>query len=219
MPDNTSPIAWIDVETTGLDPEFCDLLEIAAVVTTGPDYAPVDEGIAVSIHPQQFAHLSPADAVTALQKHLMVQALKGGDQGANIVNAMHVDSGLFDEIAAGKCVSLAEADHMVQRYLAEHVHKREAIMGGNSITLDRNFLQKYAPKTYQHLHYRSLDCTSVYELVRRLPWMGDDYALKAEAPGTPHRAMADVLTSIEQARLLSAVLAERDSAEPVDTSA
>lgn len=196
MPDSTSPIAWIDVETSGLDPQSCDLLEIAAVVTTGGDYTPVDEGISVTIHPQSCAELSGPSAVAALAETMNPA-----------VASMHTASGLFDDIAASRTMSLAEADAAVLRYLSSHVAPRGAILGGNSITLDRNFLEVHAPQTFAHLHYRSLDCTSVYELVRRLPGVGPEAELKPEPQGVAHRGMADVHTSIAQARLLSSVLA------------
>lgn len=207
MPDNTAPIAWIDVETTGLDPKTGDLLEIAAIVTTGPGFTPVDEGISVTIHPQRFAHLSPADAVTAMQQHIRAVAPK--PSAAGVVIDMHSQNGLFDDIAAGRSVSLEEADRAVQEYLAQYVEPRGAIMGGNSITLDRNFLDAYAPKTFGHLHYRSLDCTSVYELVRRLPGVDEDAALAVEQEGTAHRGLGDIRTSIKQAQTLSALLGDR----------
>lgn len=207
MPDSTAPIVWIDVETTGLDPASCDLLEIAAVITTGPEYIPVDEGITVTIHPQQFAHLSPDAAVASTQETLRGRA-KTGDKGADIVHTMHTVNGLFDDIAAGQCTMLTEADEAVQQYLEKHVQKRGAIMGGNSITLDRNFLEAHAPKTFGHLHYRSLDCTSVYELVRRLPGVGEEYVLEVESEGTAHRGMSDILTSIKQARMMSELLGD-----------
>lgn len=206
MPDSTSPIAWIDVETSGLDPASCDLLEIAAVVTTGPDYTPVDEGVSVTIHPQRFAHLSPVGAVAATKKGIRASAKPSV---ADRVIAMHEQSGLFDDIEADRTVSLEEADKLIQEYLKSHVPPRGAIMGGNSITLDRNFLEAFAPNTFNHLHYRSLDCTSVYELVRRLPGVGEDYALEVEKDGTEHRGMSDIMTSIKQARVLSELLAER----------
>lgn len=208
MPDSTSPVAWIDVETTGVNVSSCDLLEIAAVVTTGPDYTPVDDGIVVTIHPQQFASLSPAAAVEGTKSALLKRAEGDGYEarGARRVYDMHVSSGLFADIEAEQCVALADADHMVWEYLAKHVKPRGAILGGNSITLDRNFLEAYAPKTFNHIHYRSLDCTSVYELVRRLPGVGEDSALTVEQEGVSHRAMSDIFTSIKQARVLGKFL-------------
>lgn len=207
MPDSTAPIAWIDVETTGLDPKTGDLLEIAAIVTTGSGFEPVSEVISVTIHPQRFAHLSPVEAVAATKAHIREVAPK--PSVAELVIDMHTQNGLFEDIAAGRAMPLAEADRLVQEYLGRHVKPRGAIMGGNSITLDRNFLETYAPKTFEHLHYRSLDCTSVYELVRRLPGIAEDYALTVEQEGTAHRGLGDIRTSIKQAQALSALLGDR----------
>ena len=42
---------------------------------------------------------------------------------------------------------------------------------GNSIGTDRRFLAAYLPEIEEHLHYRSVDVSSVKELVRR--WYPD----------------------------------------------
>lgn len=198
MPASTAPVAWIDVETSTLSPETGDLLELAVVVTTGHSYAPVDDGLCVAIHPQRFAHLTGAEAVEEMKKAMIP-----------LVIDMHTSTGLFEDIAQGRTVSLSEADTLVRDYLARHVKPHGAILGGNSITLDRNFLNAYAPLTFEHLHYRSLDCTSVTELVRRLPWVSDSLNLKPPVEGTAHRAMSDVHASIAQARMLSELLTPR----------
>ena len=195
MPASTAPIAWVDVETSTLSPETGDLLEIAAIVTTGPDYTPVDDGITVTIHPQRFTHLAPERAVEEMKTTMLP-----------IVVDMHTTSGLFAEIAAGNTMSTEDADRQVHAYLASHTEPREAILGGNSITLDRNFLAAYAPATYTHLHYRSLDCSAVREFARRLSWVDPDLDGTPADRGVQHRAMDDILTSIEQARLLSRAL-------------
>lgn len=205
MPDSTAPIAWIDVETTGVNARTCDLLEIAAVVTTGPDFTPVDEGISVAIHPNRYSDLSPAEAVARVQGDLERRAAEG-DEGGKFVQAMHTASGLFADIAAGDCVGLARADEIVHGYLKQHFVRQGAILGGNSITLDRNFMEAYAPRTFDYIHYRSLDCTSVFELMQRVPHIKEQHSLKVEVDGTAHRAMADILTSIKQARMFSKLL-------------
>lgn len=195
MPASTAPVAWIDVETSTLSPHTGDLLEVAALVTTGSDYTPVDDGITVTIHPERFAHLRGPEAVEAMKPAMLP-----------LVIDMHTDTGLFTEIAQERTVDLAQADRRLRDYLAQHFDARGAVMGGNSISLDRDFLGAYAPRTYEHLHYRSLDCTSASELVRRLPWISDDLTCKPAIEGTEHRAMADVHRSIAQARMLSELL-------------
>lgn len=195
MPASTAPVAWIDVETSALSPSTGDLLEIAAVVTSGPHYTPVDDGVSAVIHPHRFEHLSPREAVEQMKQDMPA-----------VVIEMHTNTGLFDDIEAGRTVSLADADLLVRDYLARHFEPRGAVLGGNSITLDRNFLEVFAPRTFGHLHYRSLDCTSVAELVRRLPWIDSDLYLSPPVEGTAHRAMSDVRASIAQAQLLSEML-------------
>lgn len=195
MAAGNAPIAWIDVETTGIGAVDNDLLEIAAVITRGNQYEPVDEGVSVTIHPDRFIGMDPGFAAQAITLAM-----------PDVVTQMHTDSGLLADIAEGRTVPLAEADATIQDYLARHTVAGEPIMGGNSITLDREFLAMYAPRTFEHLNYQSLDCTSVCHFVRRLPWIDSDVELSAPAPGAPHRALADVHSSIRQARLLSSLV-------------
>src|SRR5207244_6483493 len=64
-----------------------------------------------------------------------------------------------------------------------------APMCGNSIGVDRRFLDRYLPRLDRYLHYRSIDVSSLKELCRR--WYPDVYERrpdKAEA----HRALADI---------------------------
>ena len=60
---------------------------------------------------------------------------------------------------------------------------------------DRAFLAKYMPRVDTHLHYRSVDVSSIKELSRR--WYPRVYF---QAPGKNggHRALADILESIRE---------------------
>ena len=70
-------------------------------------------------------------------------------------------------------------------------------MCGNSIGVDRRFLDHQLPELDQYLHYRSIDVSSLKELCRRwYPTVYKGRPGKAEA----HRALADVLESIAELR-------------------
>ena len=70
-------------------------------------------------------------------------------------------------------------------------------MCGNSIGTDRAFLVAYLPEIDAHLHYRSVDVSSVKELCRR--WYPDALAAAPEKAGG-HRALDDIRESIEELR-------------------
>lgn len=171
MPANPDRLVWIDCEMTGLDLGADELLEVAVVVTDY-DLVPVDPGFRVVINPDR----------TAL------------DQMSEIVRTMHTSSGLLDELPHG--VSLADAEYQVNEYILRFVPDAQtAPLAGNTIGTDRAFLAKYMPRVDAHLHYRSVDVSSIKELARR--WFPRVY-FQAPAKAGGHRALADILESIRE---------------------
>ena len=68
---------------------------------------------------------------------------------------------------------------------------------GNSIGTDRRFLAVYLPEIEEHLHYRSVDVSTIKELTRRW-YPGALEAMPRKA--TAHRALDDIRESIEELR-------------------
>ncbi len=171
MSSTTERLVWIDCEMTGLDLTKDELVEVAVVIT---DYElePVHPGFSIVIAPS-------------------AAALEGmGD----FVREMHTSSGLLDELADG--VSLADAEQAVLAYIAEHVPTAgQAPLAGNTIGTDRSFIARDMPRVDAHLHYRSVDVSSIKELVRR--WFPRVY-FNAPAKNGGHRALADILESIRE---------------------
>ena len=58
---------------------------------------------------------------------------------------------------------------------------------------DRQFLNKYCPKFVSHLHYRMVDVSAVKVLVSS--WYKDTKFYNKQ---TEHRALSDILQSIEE---------------------
>jgi oligoribonuclease len=164
-------LVWIDCEMTGLDLSVDELVEVAVVVTDF-DLTPVHPGFTIVIKPDQSAL----------------------DNMGEFVTEMHTSSGLIDEIPNG--VSLAEAEFEVLEYILKHVPtKQNAPLAGNTIGTDRAFLAKYMPRVDGHLHYRSIDVSSIKELARR--WFPRVY-FNAPQKNGGHRALADILESIRE---------------------
>ncbi len=156
---------------TGLDVSIDELVEVAVVIT---DYnlKPVDPGFSIVIKPDQSAY----------------------DNMAEFVLNMHSSSGLLDEIPHG--VSLADAEFAVNEYILRFVPTpKTAPLAGNTIGTDRTFLAKYMPRVDSHLHYRSIDVSSIKELSRR--WFPRVY-FNAPTKDGGHRALADILESIRE---------------------
>jgi oligoribonuclease len=165
-------LAWMDLEMTGLDVERDCIVEIAALVTT-VDLEPLDDGVDIVVH-------QPDDVLAGMSE---------------FVTKMHERSGLLPEIRAST-VDLTTAGDAVLAYLRQHLPEPgESPLCGNSIGMDRRFLARYLPDIETHLHYRSIDVSSIKELCRR--WYRADFKVR---PGKKegHRALADVLESIAE---------------------
>ena len=156
---------------TGLDINIDELVEVAVVITDY-DLKPVDDGFSIVIKPDKSAL----------------------DHMNDFVTAMHTESGLINEIPNG--VTVAEAEYEVLEYVLKYAPSaRTAPLAGNTIGTDRAFLAKYMTRVDQHLHYRSVDVSSIKELARR--WFPRAY-FQAPAKNGGHRALADILESIRE---------------------
>jgi oligoribonuclease len=110
---------------------------------------------------------------------------------------MHTRSGLLDAIRAST-ISLEEAGAATLAFIREHVPVARTVpLCGNSIGTDRRFLAAYLPDIENHLHYRSVDVSSVKELVRR--WYPTVRAQRPRKVGS-HRALDDIQESVAELR-------------------
>ena len=164
----------MDLEMTGLDPLRHVIVEIATIVTD-------DELEIVAEGPDLVVHQPP-------------DAMAGMDE---VVRTMHTSSGLLKAIETST-ISLEDAGRRTLEFIKEHVPEPRSIpLCGNSIGTDRRFLAIYLPAIEEHLHYRSVDVSTIKELTRRwYPGALDAVPRKA----TAHRALDDIRESIEELR-------------------
>jgi oligoribonuclease len=182
---------WLDLEMTGLDVRRHVIVEIAVLVTDAA-LEPLDEGIDLVVH-QPDGQLAEMD---------------------DFVRAMHTRSGLLNEIRAST-LDLADAGAQALAYIRDHVPAaRTAPLCGNSIGVDRRFLDRYLPELDQYLHYRSVDVSSFKELCRR--WYPSVYKQRPDKKET-HRALDDIRESIEEMRFYRAnMLLPPETTAPVE---
>ena len=170
---------WIDCEMTGLDLGADALVEVAAVVTDS-ELRVLGGGVDVVIKP-------PAAAI---------------EQMNDFVRAMHTTSGLLDELDGG--TTLEDAQAIVLDYIRTWVpDPAKAPLAGNSVGTDKTFLDRDMPELVGHLHYRVIDVSSIKELARR--WYPRVYFASPRKNGG-HRALADILESIDELRYYRAAL-------------
>jgi len=167
-------LVWIDLEMTGLDTARHTIVEIAVLITDS-QLELVDEGIDLIVH-------APPEALALMD---------------DFVTKMHTKSGLLPAIEAST-LSLEDAGTQVIEYLGTQLPgPGTAPLCGNSIGVDRRFLDRYLPELDQYLHYRSVDVSSFKELCRR--WYPSVYKKRPDKKET-HRALDDIRESIEEMR-------------------
>ena len=177
-------LAWIDLEMTGLDPDENVVVEIATLITN-------DELEIIAEGPDLVIHATEEDLAKM----------------DSFVVDMHTKSGLLPEIRNSN-ISVEEAEKQTMAFLNEHIKKEKSVpLCGNSIGTDRRFLAKYLPNIENFLHYRSVDVSSIKELVKR--WFPE---ILEEAPkkNGGHRAMEDIKASVEELRFYRTKVFSKD---------
>jgi len=173
-------LVWIDCEMTGLSLTTDVMVEIACVVTDA-ELNVLDDGI-------DLVMAAPADALAQMVPYVV---------------DMHTSSGLLSEIQAAT-LTVPEAEAQVLAYVQKHVaERRKAPLCGNSIATDRSFIARDMPALDDFLHYRMIDVSSIKELARR--WYPRAYFAAPEKHGG-HRALADILESINELRYYRAAV-------------
>ena len=164
-------LIWIDLEMSGLDPDKCAILEIACIVTDG-ELKELGEGIDLVIN-------QPDPVLAAMDEWC---------------TRHHGQSGLTDAVKAST-ILLRAAELRTIEYLKRVTNKGQSPLAGSSVSHDRRFIDKYMPDLAAWLHYRTIDVSTVKELVKR-------WAPGVEMPTkkNTHRALDDIRESIEELR-------------------
>jgi oligoribonuclease len=171
MANEQPNLIWIDCEMTGLSLQSDALVEIAVVVTDS-ELNLIGEGIDLVIH------------ATDSQLEGM----------SDFVREMHTNSGLITEIPHGITMAAAEAKIIAYLESASTIAGKSPL-AGNSVGVDRAFIDRDMPLLSAYLHYRTIDVSSIKELARR--WNPKAY-FNAPAKTGNHRALGDIQDSIAE---------------------
>lgn len=167
-------LAWIDLEMTGLDTSRNVIVEIATLLTDD-NLEIIAEGPDLVIH-------QPSEALALMD---------------DVVVGMHTRSGLLPEITAST-ISLEDATNATMDFLRQHISEPRTVpLCGNSIGTDRRFLAAYMPEIEEFLHYRSVDVSTLKELIKR--W-NPDLLKGAPRKAEGHRALDDIRESVVELR-------------------
>jgi len=165
-------LVWIDLEMTGLNPDYDRIIEIATIVTDY-DLNITSEGPVLAIY-QSDETLGEMDSWN---------------------QRTHNDSGLVERVRKSK-INEEVAESLTLDFIRENVAEKSSPLCGNTVCQDRRFLFRYMPQLESWLHYRNLDVSSLKELaVRWRPDIAAGFRKKAR-----HRALDDILESVDELR-------------------
>jgi oligoribonuclease len=173
-------LLWLDLETTGLEPQSDRILEVGCVFTD------------VELNELGTFHRVLSYGEEFMRAHC-----------ADVVLQMHEQSGLLAEVTGpfpGASGILRDVEEDLIWFLKKHMSvfdRYSVVMAGSSIHFDRGFTKYWMPHFDRHVHYRMLDVTAFrYAL---LPVVGADFKMQKTKA---HRAMADIRESIAEYKML-----------------
>lgn len=186
-------LAFVDLETTGLNPDKHEVLEVACIITDD-DLREIARFESVIFTTTEFHELDEfiRDMHTKNELWAAVQTAQPSWQGLKSVDE---DLARFIEEHAVSVKTDAKGRKVIER----------PQLAGNTISFDRAFMKKHLPRAEAQLHYRNVDISSLNELARRFwPTVHDGRPRVGDAA---HRAMADCDDSLKCARYYSKALA------------
>ncbi|EKD77762.1 MAG: hypothetical protein ACD_42C00190G0002 [uncultured bacterium] len=165
-------LIWVDLEMTGLNPEYDRIIEIAAIATDS-ELNVLAESAVFAIHQEQ-QYLNQMDKWCTEQ---------------------HGKSGLTQRVQQST-ITESEAETKILEFIKKYAPEKASPLCGNTVYQDRRFLVKYMPTLENYFHYRLLDVSTVKILAQRwMPKIMDGF--KKEST---HLALQDIRDSIEELR-------------------
>lgn len=167
-------LLWVDIETTGLDPNCCAPLEIAMFFT--------DTSLKLLADPISYLVTPPEEFWIRRVSPLPGNHIKMNDY----VREMHSKNGLLDEIYRGDNVHTpAQADAKCYCYIEKYRNLHQVVLSGAGCHFEDKWLPVWFPLVWGTLHYRQVNI-SMFKVL-----------LDMESPERPHRALKDLLLSRE----------------------
>ncbi|CUA85438.1 oligoribonuclease [Pseudidiomarina woesei] len=170
MSASAERLIWIDLEMTGLSPDYDHIIEIATIVTDY-DLNVLAEGPVIAVHQPQ-SNLDKMDDWNV---------------------RTHTTSGLVARVQESRYDEQQASDETIA-FLEQWVTKGSSPMCGNSICQDRRFLAQHMPQLEAYFHYRNLDVSTLKQLAK---YWAPEVANGLTKQGA-HTALADIRESIEE---------------------
>lgn len=167
----TSNIVWMDLEMTGLDIQKDRILEVSCLIT--------DKDLNIVAESPTLVIRQPEGVLSSMNEWCIKH---------------HGDSGLTEACRSSQ-LTTATAENVLLEFLKNNIPEKSCPLAGNSIYMDRMFLNSYMPKLNDYMHYRIIDVSSIKELCRR--WNPRVFS-KQPKKRLAHRSLDDIKDTIEE---------------------
>lgn len=185
---SSNDLVWVDIETTGLNPELSQILEVCMFAT--------DANLKITDGP--------------------INVIRSFDPAEwdfwwcnlpEVVFEMHRDNGLLDAVGNQSERQGNNKADMALKLAAFTENHEGKPLAGSTVNFDKRFLDAHYSVVTRPLHYRTVDVSTIKELAYRWYPEAMEGWIKAngEHPKT-HRAEDDLLTSLAELRFYRKIL-------------
>lgn len=165
-------LLWIDLETTGLDPSNCHILQVGCILSTAK---------------AEVCYELPQLTLSCEQSVI--------DNMEEWCQKQHTTSGLIAEVLTSN-LTVQQAEAQICMHLNNYVRVQDKVyLAGNSVHFDRSFIQRWMPRLGQRLSHRIVDVSSLALVCKNLnPRVYEFRPQKSYA----HTATLDIRESIRE---------------------
>jgi oligoribonuclease (3'-5' exoribonuclease) len=171
-----TPYLAIDIETTGLNPDTCQVLEIGCVLN---DFS------------------KPLLECRTFEMIINPGHIEGEPRG------LAMNARLLEKISDGCGLNPRLAMDRFSQWLRDYVGQKAHPLGKNVAGFDIQFLKRLPLWPGHHIHYRSLEVGTLYANIDGIlgqEELGTTVAERLKIPGSPHEALYDARVSLALAR-------------------
>ncbi len=176
-------LLWVDIETTGLEPEHDVILEIACVLTN-------------------FSN----DKYYFVNNFVIHQSKEILDSMNEWCKTKHNTSNLVQRVMASTLTE-REVEEQIIMSINHHVKVVDTVyIAGNSVHFDKSFIKHHMPSLYNRLSHRIVDISSIAILCKNLA--RELYENRPTKQYT-HTATQDIFESMEEYKYYKKVLIKK----------
>jgi oligoribonuclease len=156
---------WIDLETTGLDPDNDRIIEVGWFLSNGLEEVTAPQSVIIT----------PDKTAWELMKSDL------------FVQTMHTENDLIKDMEYFGTILIEDAEDQILEEL-DREDEQLFILAGASVHFDRGFIRNWMPRLEKRLSHRHMDVSTL-----RMFFNDMDYKSVAEREtGSKHRALEDV---------------------------